>query len=194
LYNIVLLPCIFLNALINQIKIRMKKVALFLMTVFYIGAYAQQIPCSNCTYSITGLDKNNYTLVAGQTLCVTATGILQGTINLDGGTICNEGVFSPSEFTYSQGSFNNSSVIIYTGTFNLNASVNIDNNSSGVMNITGGINITNSNVQFSNNGTLNTTAIIVSAGTIINNGIMNYNNLSNNGGTYTNNGTANCCE
>jgi hypothetical protein len=174
----------------------MKKLSILLLVicVFCLAANAQ-ISCSNCTYSISDLSKDNYTLTTGQTLCITSTGIIQGTITLNGGTICNDGVFSPTSFTYTQGSFNNGGVIIYTGTIDLNATgIVVDNNSSGTINVTGGITISNANVQFTNNGTLNTTQdIAVTAGTIINNGTLNYNAISNNGGTYTNNGTANCC-
>jgi hypothetical protein len=174
----------------------MKKLSILLvvMWMFCLGANAQ-ISCSNCTYSITDLSKDNYTLTAGQTLCITSTGIIQGTVTLNGGTICNQGVFSPAAFTYSKGNFNNSGVVIYTGTIDFNTTgIVVDNNTSGTINITGGISISNSTVQFTNNGTLNTTQdIAVTAGTITNNGTMNYNAISNNGGTYTNNGTANCC-
>ncbi len=82
--------------------------------------YAQ---CTACTYSVTNNSTTNYTVVAGQKVCV-GTGVnYLGTITLNGGTICNYG--NVSKVTFLKGTFNNYTSYISLGNISISASGSI---------------------------------------------------------------------
>ncbi|MGL4597087.1 MAG: hypothetical protein ACRCYO_06155, partial [Bacteroidia bacterium] len=85
-----------------------------LLLLFGIGlwgtnANAQCIPCesSGNTYTITSSSTTNYTLTAGQSLYIEPSGTYTGTLVLNGGTVCNAGIFSPANFTFYDGTLTN---------------------------------------------------------------------------------------
>jgi hypothetical protein len=57
--------------------------------VLNIAGYAQV--CSSCTINVTSASSSNYTLNAGDVMCISATGSVSGNITLNGGTLCNSG-------------------------------------------------------------------------------------------------------
>jgi len=80
--------------------------------------------CSSCDITISTTNCGYYSVETGTKLCITSSGKVYGIIVLNGGTICNEGVFSPSSFSMISGTFNNFHEFYYdhsllnNGTFN----------------------------------------------------------------------------
>jgi hypothetical protein len=63
--------------------------------------------CQICTYTVNAPDTSTYTLNSGQTLCITSSGVVNGTVILNGGIVCNSGIFRPANFKYEDGDFDN---------------------------------------------------------------------------------------
>lgn len=130
--------------------------------------------CSNCTWHITGNDTSSYTIGTGQTLCVDTSGIVTGTIILQGGTICNNGTVSVSGITLSSGMVVNKKKFITSQDLSINNGVIIQNEgSSAIIKVNGtlssySINFMNgygANIDISGN-------VYLHSGTIINLGYL----------------------
>ena len=147
--------------------IRMKRSILILTIALSALTFNSEAQCADCTINVSGIDTTSYTLIPGQKLCIDTTGLITGVIVLNGGSICNYGIFKPSSFTYSSGSINNEGNMTLSANINLPSNTTLTNSITGILTITG-------------NATLNGTAIT-------NNGIMNINqNIQFNSGTFTN--------
>ncbi|MBI2271341.1 MAG: hypothetical protein HYU69_13440 [Bacteroidetes bacterium] len=108
---------------------------LFLIAALFIACNAELYSqtCTGCTITVSTVDGGTYTITTGQKLCVTSTGLLQGTITLNGGTICNEGVVHPSAFTFTDGTFNNYGQLKYDGILLVSNSSVLNNYNDGVI-------------------------------------------------------------
>ncbi len=87
--------------------------------------------CQTCKYTIIGTDTTTLVLDSGKTLCVAPTGIVTGKIILNGGVVCNSGVFHPAEFIYIHGDFEN------YGTFYSPSPVTLQNGSRFINHVDG---------------------------------------------------------
>lgn len=66
-----------------------------------------QVCTSGCTTTISTTTFQNYTVTSGQQLCITSTGVINGNITLNGGTICNSGTIQSPVFDIISGTINN---------------------------------------------------------------------------------------
>lgn len=130
--------------------------------------------CTTCNQMIIGIDTSSYTVSTGQTLCIDSTAVFKGKVTLNGGTICNNGVFNPSLFVVSSGAIYNYSTFSILNNCTLNSAVNITNNEAAIF-----------SVDFN---------FIIGGATILNNGIINVGNNcdANSGSLTTNNNILNC--
>ena len=88
---------------------------LILLLLCYCLPAANAQNCTGCTTTVSTASSATYTINAGEKLCVTSAGSITGTVTLNGGTICNEGTFNPSAFTYQSGTFNNFGIFKRSG-------------------------------------------------------------------------------
>lgn len=162
---------------------------LVVVTVYATGS------CSGCTIFVSTNNSSNYTVSSGQKLCITSTGTVTGTITLNGGTICNQGTFTPGTFNYTTGVFDNYGNAT-TGSISLTNSATLTNYSGGTLTISGTLSMNNSAASFINHGTATITgAQTKSGGTITNDGSLTFNSSTGqSGGTYTNSGTISCTD
>ena len=168
-------------------KLTMKKI--FFLSLFAFFAINAKSQCTTCTINITGIDTVSYTVLTGQTLCIDTTGLITGTVILNGGTICNKGVFKPSSFTYTSGSINNQGNMTINSDITMTTGSSLDNSITGIIALMG--NITLSGTTINNIGILNISQNIqFNSGTFINDNIINV-NLINGSGTINNTGTIN---
>ncbi len=85
----------------------------------FVHLSAQAQSCSDCTIQVNSTDVNNYTLNTGETLCISATGTVKGSIQMNGGTICNEGRLIPAELILNEGKIINHGELKYNGSLAL---------------------------------------------------------------------------
>ena len=86
----------------------MKKIALLpLLGILLFASTSFSQNCQVCTYTVNAPDTTSYVLDSGQTLCIAPSGVLKGRVTLNGGVICNSGIFHPINFTYENGDFDN---------------------------------------------------------------------------------------
>ena len=143
--------------------------ALFLMSISAVNAQS----CGNCTVNITDYNTLSYTVNTGQTFCVDTTGIFEGVITLNGGTVCNKGTFNPNTITFNSGTINNYANMMLDNNFTLNTGAILLSDSSAVTTFRG---------DFTING-----------GSFTNNGISNIkNNITFSSGTFSNSAVVNC--
>lgn len=92
----------------------------------HMGLLAQSA-CTGCTTNVTTTTTTNYTVASGQTLCITSTGMIKGSITMSGGTICNEGIIQASAFTITGGTINNYGSILQVGNLEMSNSSTLNN-------------------------------------------------------------------
>src|SRR3989344_2349550 len=149
----------------------MKKILCLICCVFLM-TYAANAQCAGCTVSVNDIDTNSYTLTSGQVLCIDTNGVVKGNIVLNGGSICNKGIFKPENFTYTLGEMINNGNMSFPGAITLSAGSILNNGVSSVINFTGTLTISGAN--FTNNGVMNIeTNIQNNSGTVVNNSIIN---------------------
>jgi hypothetical protein len=107
----------------------MKSPKLFLLTIctclLVLNSFAQ---CTTgCTTTVSTTTTTNYTVAAGQQLCVTATGKITGNITLTGGTVCNMGTIQAPVFTVTNGIINNYGYILQLGNLELSGTSILNN-------------------------------------------------------------------
>lgn len=164
-------------------------VRIFIALILFSCFNAKAQTCGTCSINITSLDSSNYTVNTGQILCVDTTGNFVGTITLNGGTICNKGIFNPQAITFTSGSVSNYGNTSLNGSVTLGSAGQITNNSDAIMNINGGL--TNGGGTLTNDGIINVSQTIQNtSGVITNNSIINCVQISG-GGTLNNNGKIN---
>jgi hypothetical protein len=169
----------------------MKKL-FFVLTFSFLGSFLMKgQSCGTCSINITGLDSSSYTLSGGQTLCIDSTGVFKGLITVNGGTICNNGVFLPKVLTFNSGLINNNSTATIKSATSLGNGQTINNqpgailgvsgnlslsggilNNDGILNISGNIN--NSSGSFSNSSIINC-ILLTGTNTMSNTGVINTN-------------------
>lgn len=93
--------------------------------IFVLHSVAQCT--SGCTTTVSTVTTTNYTVTAGQQLCITSTGMIKGSITLSGGTICNSGTIQATTFTVNSGTINNYGNIIQLGSIELLSTSVINN-------------------------------------------------------------------
>lgn len=103
--------------------------------------------CDNCNTYVNQLDTNIYSLNAGQTICFDTLSTFGGTIIVNGGTVCNKGLFKPKEiqlisgqiFNYSNISIENTNITIPSGVQITTIDGSVFNLTSALFKISGGI-------------------------------------------------------
>jgi hypothetical protein len=151
----------------------MKKLFLF-VTVFLFSQFGNSQTCGTCSINIVGLDSSAYTISSGQTICIDTTGNFVGTITLEGGTVCNKGLFNAKILTFNSGTIDNYGNMSFSAV-TLSANRYINNKADAISNISG--------------------TLIISGGNFTNNGIANVTqNITNNSGTLNNTGILNCIQ
>ncbi len=107
---------------------------LFIAVCFLLSTAISVGQCSSgCTTVVSASTNTDYTVSGGQQLCITSTGIINGNITLDGGTICNQGFIQSQFITINNGNFNNYGVVKYAGILELKNTSIFTNYSSGIL-------------------------------------------------------------
>ncbi len=101
-----------------------KRVSLLILLIFV--AKIQFSQCTTCNTTVTNNAVSQYNVNAGTTLCVSTGLTYTGTINLNGGTLCNSGVLSKVNFN--SGTFQN------YGTYSKNGNLTIQNTGNIIVN------------------------------------------------------------
>jgi len=174
--------------LAHRIKSRSRKLTGVLLALFCLLACQKNFAqCTVCTTHILGLDSGTYTVTIGQTLCVDSTGVLAGTVILNGGTICNKGVFKPGTLTLTSGTFYNYGSAAVTSNVTFGSSLSWTNYGGSILNLEGSLTVSGATV--SNDGILNVeTTLTFSSGSFSNSNIINCSSLTGSG-TISNTGT-----
>ena len=166
----------------------MKKLFLLIVVLFFTSTANSQ-SCGTCSINITGFDTLAYTVNAGQTFCVDTTGNFQGKLTLNGGSVCNKGLFSPTQMTLTAGALNNYGNCSFPIAATLNSGLTVTNNSGSILNINGNLGM--SGGSFNNSGITNISSSLTNtSGTLTNAGILNCTTLSGSN-TVTNTGVIN---
>ena len=154
-------------------KSLLKILFVVLLAFLYVKSNAQT--CGTCSTNITSLDSTSYTVNTGETFCVDTTGNFVGTITLNGGTICNKGLFNPKSLIFTSGTINNNANTSLKSAISVGANSQLNNNPDAIMNIAG--------------------SLTVGGGTVSNNGIINVDqNIQNTSGSLTNSSIINCTQ
>lgn len=86
----------------------MMTIRLFFFSAFILINSTTKAQCSGCTTTISSLNSSGIVVTAGQTVCITMTGILKGGAIVNaGGVLCNEGIIEGGIDIMSGGIFNN---------------------------------------------------------------------------------------
>lgn len=149
--------------------------SLFIALSAFISLTCKSQSCESCSITVNSLDSTVYTLNVGQTLCIDTTGIFIGTINLNGGVICNKGIFNPMVISIISGEINNYSNVSIKSGITISETLILNNKPDAIMNILGNLTI--------------------GGGTISNNGIINVDqNIQYNSGVFINSNVINCAQ
>ncbi len=143
----------------SLILFQMKKLLFLSAFAFIILHINLKGQCTSCTTTITGLDATNHIISAGQTFCISSTGICTGLITVSGGTLCNQGHIGSSNVwvTGATSVFNN------LGTIN-SSNILVDNGASFTNGGTATIDsllITNPNSTFWNGVSMTTIRLAI---------------------------------
>lgn len=146
---------------------------LFIVLLVFLFIKSNAQSCSTCTLHVSGVDSSSYTINTGQSLCIDSSGVFYGTITINGGLVCNNGIFNPSTINFVGGTVSNNSNASFSAAITFSTNALINNSSTGILNF--------------NNG------ITMSGGALTNNGILNVNqNITNSSGSITNTSIINC--
>lgn len=128
--------------------------------------------CQSCTIDLTDHDTLSRIINAGDVFCISENGLFEGKLVLNGGTVCNKGIFKPKELVLIQGYLNNYNTINLNYFIELPVGVFVSNTSAGSIDITGILKLAG--------GFLSNLGIITvqdevsgSSGTVTNSGIIN---------------------
>ncbi len=125
----------------------MKKNIVTLALLILISCVSQKLhaQCSGCTTTISSANSLPQVVGAGQKLCITSTGVVQGAIVISGGEVCNEGSIGNTSIALVSGSLvnhgtmNTTQFAVTSGTVTNEGTATID--SLGIF----GVNITINN-------------------------------------------------
>jgi hypothetical protein len=133
--------------------------------------YAQS--CGGCTVTISGLDTLTYTVNSGEILCIDSAGQFEGTITLNGGTVCNKGIFHPKALSASSGTITNHTYMRLESSLTLGSGLAL-------------VNTGRSSAALEGN-------LTISGGTLNNSGITNIEqNITFSSGIFSNTAIVNC--
>ena len=133
--------------------------------------------CGNCVLTISGANNTSYTVNPGQTICLDSTAMYTGNITMNGGTICNKGIFKPQSLNFTSGTISNYGNIKIAGNFLLGSNQTIVSERKAFLKIGG--NLTISGGTFTNKGITNVNVTLAYvAGSFTNSGIVNCETLS----------------
>lgn len=168
----------------KNMKQNYKKILLIAMMAIGMKANAQ---CTGCTTTINTADASPHLVGSGQTLCITATGIVSGPITVTpGGTLCNMGTINSTNVWITGGTFNNygnmnSIYVLVSDMANATNSGTMDVDSLGV---------TEFNTMLTNNsgGTIiNERFAVTNTAVMINNGTMTVDYMADSMAQFNNN-------
>ncbi len=153
--------------------------------LFGIDANAQCIPCesSGNTYTISNTSATSYTLTTGQSLYIEPSGTYTGTLILNGGTVCNAGVFSPASLTFLDGTLTNTATATITNALTLSNGV-LNNCAAGKITFSGSTNTTVLKGIVNNWGWMVFEGSIDKSGTLYNEGKLACYNFNSTGPIY----------
>jgi hypothetical protein len=165
--------------------------ALLVLVCFSLLKLSAQTTCTPCTTTISGEDSATYTVQTGETFCIAEGAVFTGTLILNGGTLCNMGVFAPAQMTLTSGSFFNAGVCNLKTSIQLNTTLAVTNSETGVINTNGALSIASTTATLVNDGVVNASGTFsYSSGTCTNNGVINCTQVIN-GAAITGTGTIN---
>jgi len=191
-----------MNSFENSTSFTWKKIPtiknLFLIAfLFLYGSLTMQAQNCNCTQHITGIDQGNYTVIAGQVLCIDSGAVEYGNVTMNGGILCINGSFKGGLTSNSSigGSFikvNAGGVIAGISNFSI-ASSSVIIEDQGVFNVFGDLSLMGSGSYLTNNGVINVQGVLKlnQGAVLLNNRIINYSTLEMNGGTLNGDGKMN---
>lgn len=163
-------------------------VSLFFLIVLNGHLWSQT--CGSCTVNISTHSNDSYTVDVGQVFCIDSIGNFTGTLTVNGGTVCNNGIFKPDVFTFNSGVVQNHSRILINSNFNIDSTKTVTCEKKSLFSVKGDFTI--SGGSFVNKGISNVYYnITYSAGTFNNSGIVNCRLLSGNTSSITNTGIIN---
>jgi hypothetical protein len=115
----------------------MKKWHLWMLAVFLLLTIHPtiQAQCSGCTTTISTATNTSYTVNTGEKLCVTSTGILNGKLTINGGTVCNQGIVNTPTFVFNGGVVNNFGQFTCSGPITLRSGSVFDNNTGAKLKV-----------------------------------------------------------
>jgi hypothetical protein len=145
--------------------------------------------CAGCGTNVASLDSSAYTVNSGETFCIDSTGNFIGTLTLNGGTVCNKGLFAPKAFAFSGGTINNYGNATVKSSLSFDSSSGLNNGGGSILNIVGNITVAGGAVV--NDGIMNVDqSILNNSGSLSNSSIINCSQLTG-GGSLTNTGAIN---
>lgn len=156
-----------------------------MLCLFYSG---KSQSCGTCSINITSLDSSSYTVNSGETFCVDTTGNFVGTITLNGGTICNRGVFSAKVLTINNGVLSNYSNLSINTNASFGSSCQLNNYGGAILNVNGSLTVSGASIV--NDGIINIYQNISNSGSVTNTNIINCYQLTGSG-TVNNTGVIN---
>jgi hypothetical protein len=178
----------------------------FLFSIFFFilsGMYSLQAQTCSCTQHVSVSNATNYTVTAGQTLCIDSGAVASGKITIKGGNLCisgsvlgaiNDGTTS-TIYSYANGgsiTINKNGGLQCSGNFNM-GKLKLTVNDKGVFNVLGDLTLSGSGSSVSNKGVINVLGkIIMKSGSVLDNKwIMNSGVVENSGVTVTGGGKLN---
>jgi hypothetical protein len=168
-----------------------RKLALLFLFSFLMLNVTAQTTCATCTITVSGEDSATYTIQTGETFCIAEGAVFTGTLTLNGGTLCNAGVFAPAQATLTSGTIFNFGVSNLKTSLQLHTALAVTNSETGVINTNGGVSIASNSATLINEGVLNASGTFAySSGTCTNTGVINCTQVLN-GAAITGTGTIN---
>lgn len=146
--------------------------------------------CSGCTYSITQRDTNSYTINTGQTFCIDSAGKFSGNIVINGGTICNRGLFIPKTISFQTGTIDNFAAVVFNENISLGSACVFNNNAKSASRFKKSLIIVGALIT--NQGIITVgEQISITSGSVVNSGITNCRGVSGTSTLITNTGILN---
>lgn len=172
--------CLSVADPLSYVYIMKQKVAYkVLLCLFYTICCTQLTAqnCSPCNTLITGADNLSYTVSGGQTLCLDTLAEFTGTIILNGGVVCNRGVFNPQFIALTSGTLVNQALMVFTPTLSIGLGAVLFNQATGSAAIGDDVDISSGSLL--NDGILDLKEnLLFNSGQLINNGVINCRQLS----------------
>ncbi|MDX2172817.1 MAG: hypothetical protein SFY56_06835 [Bacteroidota bacterium] len=140
--------------LLNYLKVLLTSSTLLLL-LCYNPIYSQikgggsgtSYSCTGCTTIITTPASTNFSVNAGQVVCIASGVTYTGNITLNGGTLCNQGTLT--RVVFKSGKFNNLGNYITTGGLSIVANNDLQINcyNRSTFSVTGGVTVRSINIE-----------------------------------------------